>query len=121
MRRFVAVIATVAGVLALTSACGSSSGAPSAGSTGPKIIDITFSGTSVTPSAEIVQIAVGQDVELDVHADDSGEIHVHSTPAQEVEYHAGTTQHSIGSFTTPGDITVESHTLDKTIVILRVQ
>lgn len=119
MRRL--LVALLLGVAALTAGCGSATnGSPSADATGTKVIDVTFSGNTVTPNGDRVQVAVGQPVELDIHADASGEIHVHSDPEQHVEYHAGTTQASIGSFNIPGQITIESHALNKVIVVLQV-
>jgi predicted small secreted protein len=119
MRRL--LVALLLGVTALTAGCATSSGSPGDGdATGVKVIDVTFNGNSVTPNGERVPVAVGEQVELDVHADASGEIHVHSDPEQHVDYKAGTTQVPIGSFEIPGQITIESHALDKTIVILQV-
>jgi len=123
--RLFAIVATLLGVVALTAACGSDSDTGSSGSTdgstSPKVIQVTFSGKSVTPNGEVVQVARGQKVELDVKADAAGEIHVHSDPEQHKEYGAGTTHLSLGSFDVPGRIEVESHALEKTIVILEVK
>ena len=120
MRRL--LVALLFGVTALTAGCATSSGSkPGEGdSTGVKIVDVTITDNSVTPSGERIQVALGQPVELDIHAKTSGEIHVHSSPQKEVAYHAGTTQATIGSFDIPGSITIESHTLDKVIVVLQV-
>jgi len=118
MRRL--LVALLLGVATLTAGCGSSTGSPGSDATGTKVIDVTFSGNSVTPNGDRVSVAVGQPVELDIHADSSGEIHVHSDPEQHVPYHAGTTQASIGSFNIPGQITIESHALNKVIVVLQV-
>ena len=119
MRRL--LVALLLGVTALTAGCGTSTSSPGDGdATGVKVIDVTFNGSSVTPNGERVQVAVGEPVELDVHAGASGEIHVHSDPEQEVRYHAGTTQATIGTFNIPGQITIESHALNKVIVILQV-
>lgn len=118
MRRL--LVALLLGVAALSAGCGSTTDSPSGDATGTKVIDVTFNGNSVTPNGDKVQVAVGQPVELDIHADASGEIHVHSDPEQHVDYHAGTTQASLGSFDIPGQITIESHALDKVIVVLQV-
>lgn len=128
MRRPVAVVASVLTVLVLgmTTACSTTSGANSpsssdgAGASARKVIKVTFSGGKVTPIAEQVDVNVGQTVILDITADTAGEIHVHSTPEQHVEYLVGHTQASLGSFAFPTQIEVESHTLDKTILILQV-
>lgn len=100
------------------SASGSASGSPSdaAGTT----IDVTVQGDQVTPNGERVPVKVGQPVVLKVTADKPGEIHVHSTPEQELEYQEGVTELTLTNLDQPGIITVESHTLDKVIVQLQV-
>jgi hypothetical protein len=123
-RQLVMLVALVlTGGLALT-ACGSDSdeGGDTPSSTqDTKSIDITFEGDTVTPNGERVDVAIGQKVEFVVKADAPGEIHVHSSPEQEVKYEKGTTIVSIGSFDRAGIIEVESHALEKTIVQLQVQ
>jgi len=125
MRRLLVVL--LLGTAALTAGCGSSNdtspgGSESSGSSGDvKVIDVTIQGDTITPNGERVPVALGQEVELDIHADADGELHVHSDPEQHVEYHPGTTQQSLGSFSIPGQIAVESHALGKTVVVLQVQ
>lgn len=116
--RAVAILATVLGTVALT-ACGSSDDhTPAAG---PQTINVRFSGNTVTPNGEVVNVDRGQKVKLEVRADKAGEIHVHSDPERQYPYGAGTTSISLGSFDVPGRIEIESHALNKTIVILQVQ
>jgi hypothetical protein len=117
-------------VLAGATACGSgsdSAGSDSAGSTPvsssasqPKVIEVTFDGDTVTPNGDRVEVAVGQPIELKVTADQPGEIHVHSSPEQELEYPKGTSTVEIEPIEQPGIIEVESHALEKTIVQLEV-
>jgi hypothetical protein len=124
MRRLMAILSVLLGTVCLLAACGSSgsgSGGTGSGSTKPLVIDITFSGDSVTPNGERVKVARGQKVEFLVKADAAGEIHVHSTPEKQLSYSAGTTELQVGSFSQPGLIEVESHALEKTIVQLQVQ
>jgi len=101
--------------------CGSSSTGDPAGGAEPKVIDVTFKGEDVTPNGEVVQVSVGQPVELDVTADKPGEIHVHSDPEQEFEYDAGSTTIDVKPIETPGVVVIESHTLDKVLVKLQVR
>lgn len=117
--RLFAIVATVLGVVTLAAACGSDR--PTSATSQPKIIGVTFSGKDVTPNGELVQVARGQQVELEVKADKAGRIHVHSDPAQHKDYGTGTTRISLGSFDVPGRIEVESHALEKTIVILEIK
>src|SRR5689334_1033437 len=118
MRRLAPLFATVVLVLATLSACGG--GSPDGSSSGPKNIDITISGDSVTPNGEKVEVGVGQKIQLHVTADAPGEIHVHSTPEQELEYDQGTTDLTL-TIDKPGLVDVESHALEKTIVQLEVR
>ncbi len=120
------LLTTVLLVAGLTlSACGSDDASPS--STGSSsttsdssLIEVTISGDSVTPNGERVEIAKGQDVTLEVTADEAGEIHVHANPEQELEYDAGSTTLTITGLDQPGIVEVESHDLEKTIVQLEV-
>lgn len=125
MRRTAAL--ALASVLLLASGCGSDSSSGDAGdsggsggSTAPTTIQVTIDGDSVTPNGERVEVKTGQDVVLDVTADSAGEIHVHSTPEQELEYEAGETELTISGLDQPGIVEVESHALDKVIVQLEV-
>jgi hypothetical protein len=118
VRTALAVLALVAGLAGL-SACGDdSSGSPTDTST--KVIDVTFAGDSVTPNGERVTVGVNQPIQLVVKADKAGEMHVHSTPDQQLQYGAGTTTLSL-KIDKPGLVTVESHALNKTIVQLEVK
>jgi ABC-type glycerol-3-phosphate transport system substrate-binding protein len=117
MRRLVPLLAALVLALGGLSACGGDS---SSSTSGPKKIDITFSGDSVTPNGEKVEVGVGQKIQLHVTADAPGEIHVHSTPEQQLEYEQGTTDLTL-TIDKPGIVDVESHSLEKTIVQLEVR
>jgi predicted small secreted protein len=119
MRRLVALAVTLVSAFTL-SACGSSSSSSGAGDDEPtKVIDITFDGNDVTPNGTDIDVKVGQRIELDVTADKPGEIHVHSSPEeQEFEYDAGSSTLQVKPISAPGQVVVESHTLDKTLFTL---
>jgi hypothetical protein len=85
-----------------------------------QVIEITIEGDSVSPNGTKVDIDADKPVILDITADAPGEIHVHSTPEQEIEYAAGESQHTL-TFDRPGTVEVESHTLEKVIVQLQVR
>jgi hypothetical protein len=106
----------VIGVTMLGSACGGSS----SGDTSTKKIAVTFTADSVTPNGDTVDVSVNQPIELDVTADAPGQLHVHSDPAQTFDYKAGDTviTFAIGQ---PGVVDVESHSLNKIVVQLKVQ
>ena len=120
MRRVVASLAVLLCSLPALTACGGSD-SDDVAVTGPKVIEVTIDGESVTPNGERVEVAVGQEVELDITADSAGEIHVHSSPEQELEYDAGESTVTIEGIDKPGTVDVESHTLEKVIVQLEVR
>lgn len=129
MRRHVATVAALLCLLP-AAACGSDaggdsgtgSGSPSrsSSSSGATRIDVVFKGDSVTPNGERVQVGAGKPVVLHVSADKPGEMHVHSSPEQELSYPAGTSTLRI-TIDQPGVVDVESHRLEKTIVQLEVR
>ena len=102
-------------------ACGGDDSSSDSKELPTKTIDITVSGDSVTPNGDRVEVKVNQPIELVVKADAEGEIHVHSDPEHEFEYNAGTTTLPTFTIDKPGIVTVESHTLEKTIVQLEVK
>ena len=122
MRRILATLAVLSCILVTTGACGGDSSSPADSSSDqPKVIDVTFSGDSVTPNGDRVQVGVGQPIELKVSADAPGEIHVHSSPEQELAYDKGQTTLDLKPIEQPGIVEVESHALEKTIVQLEVR
>jgi hypothetical protein len=100
----------------------SSSSAPAdPGSTstdGGAAITVTREGDSFTPNGERVELGVDQTLELTIEADEAGELHVHSTPEQEIAYDAGTSEHEI-VIDRPGVVEVESH--DPDVVLLQLE
>ena len=125
MRRTLASLAVVVCALTLTGACGGDDGGSASGGTSqqseaPKTITVTINGNEVTPNGDRIEVDAGQDVELDVTADKPGEIHVHSTPEQELEYKEGKSTLTIKNLDQPGTVDVEVHDLDKVIVQLEV-
>ena len=120
MRRVLASTAVLLSALSLATACGSDDETPS-GTSDPKVIEVTFDGDSVSPNGDRVEVERGQVVELEVTADAPGEIHVHSSPEQELEYDKGSSTVKLAAIDKPGIVEVESHTLDMTIVQLEVR
>jgi hypothetical protein len=120
MRRAIATVAVLLSALTVLAACGDEE-KPAGNTSDPVVIDVTIKGDSVTPNGERVDVAVGQEVLLKVTADAPGEIHVHSTPEQELEYQSGTQDLTIEAMDQPGTVDVESHALEKVIVQLEVR
>ena len=94
----------------------SSGGATSEGDT--VAVTLTREGDEFTPNGERVELEVDQTLVLTIDADEAGEIHVHSTPEQEIEYAAGTSEHEL-VIDRPGVVEVESH--DPDVVLLQLE
>ena len=96
---------------------------PSADTADRVVVDITIADGKVTPNGEKVDVAIGQEVELNVTSDAYDEIHAHTDDADgyELEVKAGVP--TTGRFTvaSAGSFEVESHHLEKIIVILNVR
>jgi hypothetical protein len=131
MRRTVASVAAVSCLFLAAGCGGNDAGSTSSPGTGSgsatskaggaaTTIDVTFKGGSVTPNGERVEASVGKPIELVVTADEPGEIHVHSSPEQQLPYGEGTTTLRF-TIEQPGVVDVESHALEKTIVQLEVR
>ncbi|WP_141014035.1 cupredoxin domain-containing protein [Nocardioides sambongensis] len=91
-----------------------------AGSDEPVVVEITFADGGVTPVGDRVEVQVGEPVDLEVTADEAGELHVHSDPEQELAFDAGTETFEI-EIPRPGRVDIESHDLDQVIVTLIAQ
>jgi hypothetical protein len=128
MRRQVVLLAVLLAAVAGLGACGGDTsgdtgGAGDSGSSGSASpsgtsIDITIKGGRTTPSGERVKVQVGDPVTLHIDADSPGEIHVHSTPEQEIEFPQGTSTRRL-TISKPGIVDVEDHALDQVIVQLQ--
>jgi hypothetical protein len=123
MRRVLAAVVLLC-TMATVAACGDDSAEGGGGgkerTSETKTIEITFSGDTVTPSGERVEVGVDQPIDLVVTADKPGEIHVHSVPEQEFAYPEGTKTFKL-QIDRPGVVEVESHDLGKVIVQLEVR
>jgi hypothetical protein len=83
-------------------------------------IDITFKGDTVNPNGVEKKVKAGKPITLHIVADKPGELHVHSSPEQEIEYDAGTSDKEL-TINPPGIVEVESHTLEQLVVVLEVR
>lgn len=105
-------------------ACGSDdstdAGTPKKDASDTTTLDITFKGDTVDPQGASVEVKAGQPLKLHIVADRPGELHIHSSPEQEIEYEAGTTDKTI-TIDRPGVVEMESHTLDKLVAQLEVR
>jgi hypothetical protein len=120
MRRRTTIMSTLAlaATLALSGCSGDSSSPGSSGS-GRTTIDITIRGGKVTPHGGRVKAEVGKPVTLHIDADKAGEIHVHSSPEQHIDFERGVSDERL-TIDKPGIVDVEDHALDQVIVQLQV-
>jgi len=114
------LIAACAAALVLTG-CGSSDAGSSGSSHEPVVVDIAIKDGKVTPQGDRVDAKVGQKITLHITSDADEEVHVHSEPEHEYEVGPGDDVEKSFSIKTPGQVAVEAHHLDVTIVQLVVK
>jgi hypothetical protein len=81
-------------------------------------VTVTREGDAFTPNGERVELGIDQPLVLTIEADEAGELHVHSTPEQDISYDAGTSEHEI-VIDRPGVVEVESH--DPDVILLQLE
>ena len=119
MRRTLIIAVTLlVAALSLTACSSGTSGGSSGGGSGTTV-DITIKNGKVTPHGDRVKAEVGKPVTLKIDADVSGEIHVHSTPEQQIKFDKGSSTKKL-TINTPGIVDVEDHALEAVIVQLQV-
>jgi plastocyanin len=84
-------------------------------------VDIVVKDGKVTPQGTRVKVKAGDPVTLKITSDADEEIHVHSDPEHEYEVKAGDPIDETFTIDTPGQVAVEAHHLDVTIVQLVVE
>ena len=99
----------------------SSASTPSA-SNNTLTIDITIANGMTTPSGKKINVPVGEKVILNVTSDTDDEVHAHiGGPGYELQVKAGTPAKGEFTIDSPGSFEVESHHLEKIIVILNAR
>jgi hypothetical protein len=83
-------------------------------------IDVAISAEGVHPSGKRVEVRAGAPLTLVIRATAPGELHVHSSPEQHVDYPRGLSTATL-RIDQPGIVDVESHQLDKLVVQLEVR
>jgi len=99
--------------------CGESESDGGLKASGPTV-DIVVKDGKVTPHGKRVKVKAGQSVTLHITSDADEEIHVHSDPEHEYEVKPGDDVTESFTLKTPGQVAVEAHHLDVTIVQLVV-
>jgi hypothetical protein len=85
------------------------------------VVDIAIRDGKVTPQGDRVDVKVGRKVTLHITSDAHETIHVHSEPEREFEVRDGDDVEKSFTIDVPGQIAVEAHDLDATIVQLVVR
>lgn len=128
--------ATLASLLVLAPACGEDSAgedpapAPSSTSTGDSserpepteptastepaepattTIEVTIEGGAASTAGERVEVAVGEPVDLVITSDTAGELHVHTSPEQFLEFTEGANEPIELLIDRPGRVEIELH------------
>lgn len=117
-RRGVAALAAVA--LLTLAGCSDESGTGAEGDAPEQRVEVTITGTQISPMGERVKVERGQPVTFEITADRAGELHVHSTPEQSLAFEEGTVEREI-TLDQPGIVEVESHDPDLVLVQLEVR
>ena len=86
---------------------------------GGTVVDISVTKSSVTPTGGTASVGVGKPVTFRITATVAGEIHVHSSPEQHIDFPVGTSKVTL-IFNVPGTIEVEDHALNRQIVQIQV-
>ena len=84
-----------------------------------QVIEMTFKGDTVSPNGDRVEVSLAEPIILKITADAPGELHIHSSPEQELAYEAGSSEHTL-EIERPGIVEVESHDLGVIVVQLEV-
>jgi predicted small lipoprotein YifL len=71
-------------------------------------LDVTVNGGNVSPMGRTIEMATGDVLTVRITADRAGELHVHSSPEQMVEFGQGRTRQGV-KIDKPGQVDVEEH------------
>lgn len=82
------------------------------------IVVVTIEGERIEPNGASIEADLDEPVVLAVTSDRAGELHVHSTPEQFVEFREGSHEYEL-TFEQPGVVEVEDH--DTGFVIAQLQ
>ena len=82
-------------------------------------MNVTVEGDKVSPTGKDLKLGVGKTLTITVTANREGELHVHSSPEQELAYKKGTTTLKV-TIDKPGVVDVEDHIADALVAQLEV-
>jgi hypothetical protein len=82
------------------------------------VVVVTIDGDRIEPNGASIEADLDEPVVLSITSDRAGELHVHSTPEQFVEFRKGSHEYEL-TFEQPGVVEVEDH--DTGFVIAQLQ
>jgi hypothetical protein len=80
--------------------------------------DIELEGHEASPNGQRIKLGVGEKLTLRIESDRPGELHVHSTPEQEISFPAGESERRL-VIEQPGVVDVEEH--ESGLVLLQLE
>lgn len=111
------VVLALVAVLGLTG-CGSETKKPASSSS--QKLAITIKGDTITPTNKRIAVKVNEPLTITITSDRSGELHLHSSPEQHIEFDSGTTTKKI-TLKVPGVVELEEHKSDTLIAQLEAR
>ena len=81
-------------------------------------IEIEIEGGNISPKGDRVEVDTGKAITLRIDSDRAGELHVHSTPEQELSFKKGKSTVEL-TIETPGIVDVEEH--ETGVVVLQFE
>ena len=86
---------------------------------GPSL-DVSVEGDKIDPVGKAIDAKSGDTLLITITSDRAGELHVHTSPEQELEFKAGTTKLEV-ELKQPGQVDVEEHASDTLIARVLVK
>jgi hypothetical protein len=86
---------------------------------GPSL-EVQVKGERIDPTNKTFEMTTGQTLTLDITSDRPGELHVHSSPAQELEFGKGRTRLEV-TLNQAGQVDIEEHASDSLIARVLVK
>lgn len=81
---------------------------------------VRIDGPNVQPNAQEIELETGEKLMIEIQSDRAGELHVHSTPEQYVEFDAGRTSAQL-VIETPGSVEVEEHDTSAVVALIEAR
>lgn len=104
---------------------GESTGSPTPATPSPTeapgpLLSVTIQGDEVQPNSKQIKLKIGQVLTIQFDADRAGELHVHSTPEQFIEFEKGQSVKEL-VIDAPGVVEVEEHDTSHVVASLEVR